>query len=147
MRTGDVRRLESKLRSSRREYHDRHRHEFDALPTRYQVATQFKREAQPELLCELFRASMARFLDSTFWQRMVIPTSYHEPAILHAITAIGALHESSCNRHRVEAKSSRDRVCAEPVQQGDSVSNQQSSCGKQHDFSKRSRKTPIHDWL
>lgn len=36
---------------------------------------------------------MAGFFDSTFWQRMVIQTSYQEPAILHAITAIGALHE------------------------------------------------------
>ncbi|KAK5749608.1 hypothetical protein LTS12_020318 [Elasticomyces elasticus] len=41
---------------------------------------------------------MAGFFDSTFWQRMVIQTSYHEPAILHAITAIGALHEAIMQR-------------------------------------------------
>lgn len=37
---------------------------------------------------------MAGFFDSTFWQRMVIQASYQQPAILHAITAIGALHEA-----------------------------------------------------
>jgi hypothetical protein len=36
---------------------------------------------------------MAGFFDSSFWQRMVVQTSYHEPAIRHAITAIGAYHE------------------------------------------------------
>lgn len=41
---------------------------------------------------------MAGFFDSTFWQRMVIQTSYHEPSILHAITAIGALHEAIMQR-------------------------------------------------
>lgn len=41
---------------------------------------------------------MAGFFDSAFWQRMVIQTSYHEPAIRHAITAIGALHECIMQR-------------------------------------------------
>ncbi|KAK3114961.1 hypothetical protein LTR53_006187 [Teratosphaeriaceae sp. CCFEE 6253] len=41
---------------------------------------------------------MAGFFDSAFWQRLVIQTSYHEPAILHAITAIGALHEAIMQR-------------------------------------------------
>ncbi|KAH9826729.1 c6 zinc finger protein domain protein [Teratosphaeria destructans] len=41
---------------------------------------------------------MAGFFDSTFWQRMVIQMSYHQPAILHAITAIGALHEAIMQR-------------------------------------------------
>lgn len=41
---------------------------------------------------------MAGFFDSAFWQRVVIQTSYHEPAILHAITAIGALHEAMLQR-------------------------------------------------
>jgi len=43
-------------------------------------------------------SQMAGFFDSSFWQRMVIQTSYHEPAILHAITAIGALHECIMQR-------------------------------------------------
>lgn len=41
---------------------------------------------------------MSGFFDSTFWQKMVIQTSYYEPAILHAITAIGALHECIMQR-------------------------------------------------
>ncbi|TKA74080.1 hypothetical protein B0A55_05220 [Friedmanniomyces simplex] len=47
---------------------------------------------------------MAGFFDSTFWQRMVIQTSYHEPAILHAITAIGALHEAIMQRAFADEK-------------------------------------------
>lgn len=47
---------------------------------------------------------MAGFFDSTFWQRMVIQTSYHEPAILHAITAIGALHECIMQRAFADEK-------------------------------------------
>jgi len=41
---------------------------------------------------------MSGFFDSAFWHRMVIQTSYYEPAILHAITAIGALHECIMQR-------------------------------------------------
>jgi hypothetical protein len=37
---------------------------------------------------------MGGFFDSRFWLRMVTQASYHEPAILHAIIAIGSLHES-----------------------------------------------------
>ena len=47
---------------------------------------------------------MAGFFDSAFWQRMVIQTSFHEPAILHAITAIGALHESIMQRAFADEK-------------------------------------------
>jgi len=47
---------------------------------------------------------MAGFFDSSFWQRMVIQASYHEPAILHAITAIGALHEAILQRAFVDEK-------------------------------------------
>ncbi|KAK3691228.1 hypothetical protein LTR37_018760 [Vermiconidia calcicola] len=47
---------------------------------------------------------MAGFFDSAFWQRMVIQTSYHEPAILHAITAIGALHECIMQRAFADEK-------------------------------------------
>ncbi|TKA43352.1 hypothetical protein B0A54_05834 [Friedmanniomyces endolithicus] len=41
---------------------------------------------------------LSGFFDSAFWQRTVIQTSYHEPAIMHAITAIGALHEAIMQR-------------------------------------------------
>ncbi|KAK4545137.1 hypothetical protein LTR36_003688 [Oleoguttula mirabilis] len=47
---------------------------------------------------------LAGFFDSTFWQRMVIQWSYHEPAILHAITAIGALHEAIMQRAFADEK-------------------------------------------
>ncbi|KAK0858816.1 hypothetical protein LTS02_009713 [Friedmanniomyces endolithicus] len=47
---------------------------------------------------------MAGFFDSAFWQRTVIQTSYHEPAILHAITAIGALHEAIMQRAFADEK-------------------------------------------
>ncbi|KAK3669626.1 hypothetical protein LTR78_010501 [Recurvomyces mirabilis] len=47
---------------------------------------------------------MAGFFDSTFWQKMVIQTSYHQPAILHAITAIGALHEAIIQRAFADEK-------------------------------------------
>jgi hypothetical protein len=47
---------------------------------------------------------MAGFFDSTFWQKMVIQMSYHEPAILHAITAIGALHEAIMQRAFADEK-------------------------------------------
>ncbi|KAK0262282.1 hypothetical protein B0A54_05229 [Friedmanniomyces endolithicus] len=47
---------------------------------------------------------MAGFFDSAFWQRSVIQTSYHEPAILHAITAIGALHEAIMQRAFADEK-------------------------------------------
>ncbi|KAF2773717.1 hypothetical protein EJ03DRAFT_264433 [Teratosphaeria nubilosa] len=46
---------------------------------------------------------MAGFFDSTFW-RMVIQMSYHQPAILHAITAIGALHEAIMQRAFADEK-------------------------------------------
>ncbi|KAK5124474.1 hypothetical protein LTR85_001691 [Meristemomyces frigidus] len=47
---------------------------------------------------------MAGFFDSTFWQLMVIQTSYYQPAILHAITAIGALHEAILQRAFADEK-------------------------------------------
>lgn len=47
---------------------------------------------------------MAGFFDSDFWNRLVIQTSYYEPAILHAITAIGALHESILQRAYADEK-------------------------------------------
>lgn len=35
----------------------------------------------------------AGFFGSDFWERLVLQAAYHEPAILHAIVAIGSLHE------------------------------------------------------
>ncbi|KAF2721735.1 hypothetical protein K431DRAFT_268128, partial [Polychaeton citri CBS 116435] len=36
---------------------------------------------------------LAGYFDSPFWQRMVLQAGRHEPAIRHAIAAVGALHE------------------------------------------------------
>ena len=36
---------------------------------------------------------LAGYFDSPFWQRMVLQAGRHEPAVRHAIAAIGALHE------------------------------------------------------
>ena len=33
--------------------------------------------------------------DPTFWTRLVLQATHHEPAIKHAVIALGALHESS----------------------------------------------------
>lgn len=44
----------------------------------------FVRETSPQL---------AGFFGSAFWERLVLQAAHHEPAIRHAITAIGALHE------------------------------------------------------
>ncbi|KAK5168949.1 uncharacterized protein LTR77_006258 [Saxophila tyrrhenica] len=87
---------------------------------------------------------MAGFFDSSFWQRMVIQTSYHEPAILHAITAIGALHE--CIMQRSFADETRKARAVEfALNQCNKAiscltSSQRTSTGL--DFSRRSQKTP-----
>ncbi|KAK5698463.1 hypothetical protein LTR17_023638 [Elasticomyces elasticus] len=36
---------------------------------------------------------LAGYFDSPFWQRMVLQAARHEPAVKHAVAAIGALHE------------------------------------------------------
>lgn len=36
---------------------------------------------------------LAGFFGSVFWERLVLQTAHHEPAIRHAIVAIGSLHE------------------------------------------------------
>ncbi|KAK5110877.1 hypothetical protein LTR85_000715 [Meristemomyces frigidus] len=36
---------------------------------------------------------LAGYFDSPFWQRMILQAGRHEPAVKHAIAAIGALHE------------------------------------------------------
>ncbi len=35
----------------------------------------------------------AGFFGSDFWERLVFQAAYHEPAIRHAVVAIGSLHE------------------------------------------------------
>lgn len=64
----------------------------------YQPDTKWKRNWRERHSLNFFvnfsAPQMAGFFAISFWQRMVIQASYHEPAILHAITAIGALHEA-----------------------------------------------------
>ncbi|KAH6658110.1 hypothetical protein BKA67DRAFT_673919 [Truncatella angustata] len=36
---------------------------------------------------------LAGFFGSEFWERLVLQAAYHEPAICHAVVAIGSLHE------------------------------------------------------
>ena len=87
---------------------------------------------------------MAGFFDSTFWQRMVIQTSYHEPAILHAITAIGALHECIMQRAFADEKRKARAIEFALSQCNKAItcltSSQSQSSGLK--FEKRSRKTP-----
>ena len=87
---------------------------------------------------------MAGFFDSTFWQRMVIQTSYHEPAILHAITAIGALHECIMQRAFADEKRKARAIEFALNQCNKAISCLTSSQSAYNniDFSKRSRKTP-----
>ena len=87
---------------------------------------------------------MAGFFDSTFWQRMVIQTSYHEPAILHAITAIGALHECIMQRAFADEKRKARAIEFALNQCNKAISCLTSSQAAEMtiDFSKRSRKTP-----
>jgi hypothetical protein len=33
--------------------------------------------------------------DPTFWTRLVLQATHHEPAIRHAVIVLGALHENS----------------------------------------------------
>jgi len=36
---------------------------------------------------------LAGFFGSDFWERIVLQTAYHEPAVRHAVVAVGSLHE------------------------------------------------------
>jgi hypothetical protein len=36
---------------------------------------------------------LAGFFGSDFWERLVLQTAYHEPAVRHAVVAVGSLHE------------------------------------------------------
>lgn len=87
---------------------------------------------------------MAGFFDSSFWQRMVIQTSYHEPAILHAITAIGSLHE--CIMQRAFADEKRKARALEfalnQCNKAISCLTNRQTTATSLDFSGRSAKTP-----
>lgn len=37
---------------------------------------------------------LSGIFDPTFWTRLVLQATHHEPAIKHAVIALGALHES-----------------------------------------------------
>lgn len=37
---------------------------------------------------------LAGFFGSVFWERLVLQAAHHEPAVRHAITALGSLHEN-----------------------------------------------------
>lgn len=39
-------------------------------------------------------SQLAGLFGSEFWERLVLQAAHHEPAIRHAITAIGSLHEN-----------------------------------------------------
>ncbi len=38
---------------------------------------------------------LSGIFDPTFWTRLVLQATHHEPTIRHAVIALGALHESS----------------------------------------------------
>lgn len=45
---------------------------------------------------------LAGFFGSAFWERLVLQAAHHEPAIRHALTAIGSLHEQKVVGRDVE---------------------------------------------
>lgn len=53
---------------------------------------------------------LSGIFDPTFWTRLVLQATHHEPAIRHAVVALGALHES----HEV---GSREEQCVFAMQQ------------------------------
>lgn len=46
-----------------------------------------------QFFCVHSAPQLAGYFDSPFWQRMVLQAGRHEPAIKHAIAAVGAMHE------------------------------------------------------
>lgn len=46
-----------------------------------------------EFFVRISSPQLAGFFGSAFWERLVLQAAHHEPAIRHAITAIGSLHE------------------------------------------------------
>ena len=87
---------------------------------------------------------MAGFFDSEFWTRMVIQTSYYEPAILHAIIALGSLHESILQRAFSDEKRRADSLGWALAQCNKSIAELTNSQAHASglDFLGRSQKTP-----
>jgi hypothetical protein len=48
-----------------------------------------------DFFCKRTVAILSGIFDSTFWTQLVLQATHHEPAIRHAVIALGALHESS----------------------------------------------------
>ena len=46
-----------------------------------------------QFFCVHSAPQLAGYFDAPFWQRMVLQAGRHEPAVRHAIAAVGALHE------------------------------------------------------
>ncbi|KAI0407740.1 hypothetical protein F4802DRAFT_553170 [Xylaria palmicola] len=47
---------------------------------------------------QLTRPQLAGFFGSDFWERLVLQAAYHEPAVRHAIIAIGSRHETAAQQ-------------------------------------------------
>lgn len=50
-----------------------------------------------DFFCQRTVVDLAGLFDPTFWTRVVLQTTHHEPAIKHAVIALGALHENYNN--------------------------------------------------
>jgi hypothetical protein len=48
-----------------------------------------------DFFCKRTVRILGGVFDPTFWTRLVLQATHHEPAIRHAVVALGALHESS----------------------------------------------------
>lgn len=55
-----------------------------------------------DFFCKQIVVVLSGIFDPSFWTRLVLQAAHHEPAIRHAVVALGALHESSEVRSRVE---------------------------------------------
>ena len=73
---------------------------------------------------------------------MVIQTSYHEPAILHAITAIGALHECIMQRAFADEKRKAQAIEFALSQCNKAISCLTSRQSSSVDFARQNKKTP-----
>ncbi|KUJ21348.1 uncharacterized protein LY89DRAFT_778907 [Mollisia scopiformis] len=48
-----------------------------------------------DFFCKRTVLTLSGIFDPTFWTRLVLQATHHEPAIRHAVVALGALHETS----------------------------------------------------
>lgn len=46
------------------------------------------------------RPQLAGFFGSDFWEKLVLQAAHHEPAVRHALVAIGSAHEMSGHRSK-----------------------------------------------